>query len=811
MRQNVFAFLTLCICFFASALTAQTINPDLLKKPWTANWITGPGGSINVYTAMQDASLKEYGVFKFRKNLQLEEKPSNFIVHVSADNRYKLFVNGHQVSQGPTRGDLYFWNFETIDLAPHLSVGGNTIAAIVWNDGAHKPEAQISHLTAFILQGNTVREEVLNTDNTWQSVKDNSYTPLNVRVPGYYVAGPGELVDMSKHVRDWDKPGLDASKWGQARAITVGLPKRAAVNSTGWMLVPSTLPPMEMTAQRLGSTRHAMGVKVPAGFPATKTRVTIPENSESVILLDQGFLTNAYPTLIFSGGNGAGISMGYAEGLYVGDKKQIKGGHIPLFPKGNRNEIEGKLFIGKKDSVISDGTAGQVYTPLWWRTYRYLQLTIKTKNQPLTIDDIYGTFTGYPFVQNAKLQTSNPEMGKMLDIGWRTARLCAFETYMDCPYYEQLQYIGDARIQALVSYYNAGDDRLARHGLTLMDHSRIPEGITLSRYPTDLDQQIPTFSLWYIGMLHDYYMYRPDSLFVKDKLHGARQIFSFFERYQTDDGSLENVPYWVFTDWTEGKGWDFGMAPKGSKGESAMLDVQLLWTYQLASQLEQQLGLKDFAKLYSSRAEQLKNTIQKKYWDASRNLYADTEEKNTFSQHVNSLAILAGLVTGEKARSLADKLLSDTTLVPASIYFKFYLHQAFVKAGMGNDYLKWLDKWRENITMGLTTWAEDSEVDIARSDCHAWGSSPNIEFFRTVLGIESDAPGFSKVLIRPHLGDIKDISGEMPHPNGKISVVYKLKKDELQTEITLPENTTGTFVWKDKRVALAAGKNSFRF
>ena len=431
---------------------------------------------------------------------------------------------------------------------------------------------------------------------------------------------------------------------------------------------------------------------------------------------------------------------------------------MPPLPKSNRNEVEGKIFIGKADSVISDGSANQVYTPLWWRTYRYVQLRIYTTDEPVTIEDIYGTFTGYPLANNAKFETSNSEMGKMLDIGWRTARLCAFETYMDCPYYEQLQYIGDARIQAMVSYYNAGDDRLARYGLTLMDHSRIPEGITLSRYPTDLHQQIPTFSLWWVAMLHDYYMYRADSEFVESMLHGTREVMNFFARHQTSDGSLKNVPYWLFTDWTQGKGWNFGMAPIGKNGESAILDLQLLWVYQLASDMENQLGLKDLAALYRSKAEQLKTTIQKKYWDSNKALYADTEDKDVFSQHANSLAILSGVVSNDKAPALANKILSDTSLTSASIYFKYYLHQALVKAGLGNDYVKWLDKWRENISLGLSTWAETSDVSTSRSDCHAWGSSPNIEFYRTILGIDSDAPGFSKIKIKPHLGSIEDIS-----------------------------------------------------
>jgi hypothetical protein len=567
---------------------------------------------------------------------------------------------------------------------------------------------------------------------------------------------------------------------------------------------------MEMSMQRLATTRKAEGVQVPAGFPKEKTKVTIPANTKATILLDQGFLTNAYPTIQFSGGKHAGISMGYTEGLYIGKKEDLKGFRVPLLPKGNRDEIEGKIFIGRADSLVSDGSANQEYTPLSWRTYRYIQLIIETKTEALSIDDLYGTFTGYPFVQNAKLISQNPEMQKMMDIGWRTARLCAFETYMDCPYYEQLQYIGDARIQALVSLYNAGDDRLVRNALTLMDHSRIAEGITLSRYPTDLHQQIPTFSLWWIAMLHDYYMYRPDSQFIKDKLPGTRQVISFFERYQQADGSLKNVPYWVFTDWSQGKGWDFGMAPVGKNGESAVLDMQLLWIYQQAAELETALGIKELGSQYRSRAEKLKTTIQSKYWDSDKSLFANTPEKDNYSQHANALAILSGVVTPEKAKPLAIKMLADTSLAPASIYFKFYLHQALTKAGLGNDYMKWLDKWRENMNLGLTTWAETSDARTSRSDCHAWGSSPNVEFFRTVLGIESDAPGFAKIKIDPHLGAIENIGGQMPHPNGKIGVSYILQQGALTAEINLPEKTSGSFVWKQKTYPLKAGKNSFK-
>lgn len=795
--------LFLALILFTRLSYAQPVKEDILQKLWNAQWITGSGAPIGWRAARWEQSLKEYGVYKFRKSFTLDAKPETFIVHVSGDNRYKLFVNGTEVSQGPARGDLYFWNFETADLAPYLVAGHNVVSALVWNDGRYKPEAQITYLTGFILQGDDPEEAILNTNDSWKVIKDESYQPLPVHVPGYYVAGSGEFVDMNKNVSGWTSPDFDDSGWSKPRLLGPGIPKDAAVDSEGWMLVPSPLPQVEMTRQRLFTTRSAQGVKVPQGFPASKTDVVIPAHSKAAVLLDQGFLTDAYPTLVFSGGHGASITMAYAEALY--NVSQQNGRR--MLSKGNRNEIEGKIFIGKADSLLSNGGPNQSFTTLWWRTYRYLELRVYTQDEPITINDLYGTYTGYPFVPRASLRTSDAGINKILEIGWRTARLCAFETYMDCPYYEQLQYVGDTRVQAMVTMYNTDDDRLVKNALTLIDHSRIPEGITLSRYPTDLDQQIPTFSLWWIGMLHDYFMYRQDSLFVKDRLPGTREVLSFFQHYQQADGSLKDVPYWIYTDWVDHEGWKSGMAPAGKDGESAVLDLQLIWIYEQAAEMEAKYGLMDFSRLYLKKADQLKQTVMKKYWDAGKGLFADTDEKDLYSQHANSLAILSGVVSGDQATTIAKKLLSDTTLAQASIYFKYYLHQALTKAGLGDDYLGWLGKWRENINMGLTTWAESSDVGTARSDCHAWGSSPNIELYRILLGIDSDAPGFARVKVEPHLGTITNISGAMPHPNGMISVSYKIEKGTLNASVDLPKNTTGTFVWKSKNYPLKSGPN----
>ena len=112
--------------------------------------------------------------------------------------------------------------------------------------------------------------------------------------------------------------------------------------------------------------------------------------------------------------------------------------------------------------------------------------------------------------------------------------------------------------------------------------------------------------------------------------------------------------------------------------------------------------------------------------------------------------------------------------------------------------------------LGLTTWAEMSDVSKSRSDCHAWGSSPNIELFRTILGIDSDAPGFRRVKIEPHLGELKQVGGSIPHPAGTLTTHYKMEGSKWTINIELPKKTTGSLMWKGKRYELKGGSNQFQ-
>jgi alpha-L-rhamnosidase len=783
-----------------AAPTAPAINPDLLARRWDARWIVAPG-----------TDPFGFGVYHFRRLLDLAERPQRFVVHVTADNRYQLWVNGTRVVWGPARGDLNHWRFETVDLAPHLRAGRNVLAAVVWNYGELAPEAQVTWRTGFLLQGDTKAEHAANTNETWKAARNPAYSPLpftHAQMRGYYVVGPGERMDGASFPWGWETVGFDDAGWASAAPAVPdgranGSPRSSQDAPNRWLLVPRTIPLMEERPERMAAVRQATGVSVPAGFPTTRTPLTIPPGTRARLLIDQAHLTTAYPVLESSGGAGAAIRIGYAEALYTPATAASRP------DKGNRNEVEGKEFVGNYDLIVADGGRNRRYSPLWWRTYRYIELTVETQAEPLVIEDLYGIYTGYPFQRRSKVDTGSRVVPDILDVGWRTARLCAHESYMDCPYYEQLQYAGDTRIQALVSLYTAGDARLMKNAISHLDDSRTAEGATMSRAPTRQQQYIPPFSLWWIGMVHDYYMYVDDAAFVREMLPGVRAVLQFFAARQKANGSLGPLPWWNYVDWT--LEWRSGVPPREADGSSAPLDLQLLLAYDWAARLEADLGSRAAAKEYATAASTLRAAIRPLYWDEARRLFADTPARRQFSQHANVLAVLAGVSAGDEARSLVTRVLADTSLVQCSYYFRHYVHTAVNMVGEGDRYLGLLGEWESMLSRGLTTFAERYEEpgNPSRSDCHAWSSSPNFEIFRTVLGIDTAAPGFQKVRVCPYLGSLERVSGAIPHPKGEVSVTLERAGSRLRAEVTLPAGVSGEFSWRGVKHTLAPGANAF--
>jgi hypothetical protein len=791
MRKS---FVLLAFVFACCTLFSQSpLRPDPPQRDWHASWITHP-----------TAPLREPVVLHFRHTLQLDAIPHTYIVRVSADNRFILYVNGHRVGDGPARGDLTHWRYEKYDIASYLQTGQNLISATVWNFGIYAPIAQMSDRTAFLLESEAAGNLSISTPTGWQVEVENGRHPLPRIANGFWVymaSGPGEEVDASHYDWAWDQPGASGSSWVPAvspirESIYSTVNKAHSADETGdnpWGLVPDTLPHMEYTPTSAGHSVRCSLTDLLA-FPAAA--VTVPANTHVHLLLDRSTLTTAYPRLTVSGGSGSQIRLTYSEALY--DKNQHK---------GDRNDVDDRVAIGMTDAFLPDGGAHRYFQPLWWRTWRYLDLDIQTGAQPLQLESLTASFTAYPFVERASLHTGDPQLDKIWEISWRTARLDAHETYMDTPYYEQLQYIGDTRIQALISYTVANDDRLARQALAAFSDSRIPEGITRSRYPSSLPQNIPTFSLLWIGMLHDYWMYRPDPAPVREALPGTRDVLNWFDHYQDSDGLLRKLPWWSFIDWVPS-----GTIPTyDAHQESCVTSLQYLGALDNAMALEHSLGDPVYASRYRARAAHVRSGIYSKCWSPTRGLLADTPDLKTFSQQANIMGVLYDAIPKNQQQKVLREMLAiepGTTpngILSSSYYFRFYLARALDHAGMADDYLTSIEPWRQLLALHFSTWPETP--GNTRSDSHAWSAHPIYDLLTLVAGIEPASPGFASVRIAPHLGTLRSITATFPHPEGAIRVQYRSSDAGLDADITLPGKLAGEFVYKGKTWPLKPGPN----
>ena len=754
------------------------------------------------WIAPPNADLNAYGVYHFRRAVEFSSVPQSFLVHVSADNRYRLFVNGQPVSSGPQRSDLMHWRYETVDLAPYLHEGRNVLAALVWNWGPYRPVAQHTHRTGFLLQGHSPREAIVNTDASWKVLSDRAYAPIVIRsndVGGYYAAPPGEEVEGASYPWGWETGAYDDAAWPQALSqegwnaeVTQPRGRHQTGEAGWWQLTPRTLPPMEETPVRFATIRRTTGVQPDEGFLKGSGDLVIPPHTQAALVLDQAHLTNAYAILETSDGAGSTVMLTYAEA-----GKDASG------QKGNRNDIDGKRIVGVRDVFHPDGGAHRRFQTLWFRTYRYVQVDVTTADQALRIHDLHGLFTGYPFEEKAHFDSDLPWLADMWAMDWRGARLCAWETFFDTPYYEQLQYIGDSRVQALMTLYMSGDDRLMRQAITHFDLSRIPEGITASRYPSALGQYIPPFSLLYVAMVHDYWMHRSDTAFVRTLLPGVQGVLAWFEAYVDDLGMLAPLPWWPFVDWA----WSGGRPPGANDGHSAMITLQYVYALQRAAELEDALGLHDAATRYRSLAAERIADTRTHAWVAERGLFRDAPESDAYSQQTNVMAVLVDAVPAAEQRAVMERVLSDTTLTQATYYYSFYLFEALRKAGLADRYIEQLGPWQHMLAMGLTTTPEQPEP--TRSDSHAWAAHPNYGLLATVLGIRPGTPGFRTVQIAPALGPLHRAEGWLPHERGLIKV--KLEREGpkgIRAEIVLPEGLSGTFLWEGRRVALHPGRQT---
>ncbi len=750
------------------------------NRQWTAKWIWADTESASVYSNE---------MVLFRKSFQLSEAIEDLSIHISADSRYQLFLNGVRMGVGPCKGDRHTQYYETYDVTPWLRTGLNMIAVRVlhYAPGGPSHAAGSSAIMrspwgGFLLEAEATCTEtpILETDGSWLCIRDESYRLENESwISGNWMGGV-ERVDGAVRPHGWEQLDYDDSQWQPVRIM------RETWNRWGvlydWPLAPRPIPMMYEELREFIGVKRAEGWPLDQGMARVADSV-IAANSTAWIELDAGELTTGYLQIAMSSGVGSTIRLISSECYErIGpDGKRLK---------GVRDEAsEGQVLLGDSDQYKVAGAGEskgkwEVYEPYWFKTFRFVRLEVETGDVPLVFHRLDYRETGYPLEAKAEFRCSDEYLDSFWPISIRTLQRCMHETYEDCPYYEQLQYTMDTALQMQFTYRLSGDDRLARKAIHDFHSSRLPDGMLQCRYPTVEPQVIPGFALYWVLMIRDHYMYYGDKSLLRQYMPTADGVLEWFRQRLQDDGLVGPFPreYWSYIDWVVE--WRNGVPGAAEKGPITVSSLMYAAALNAAAELHDAIERTSLAAEYRGLARTVHAAVQSLCWSEEEGLYRDGPTVEAYSQHVQVWSILSGLQQGEDGQRLMRRTMARSDLAAASYSMSYFLFRALEEAGAYDLAYPLWDQWRGMVDLHLTTWIENPNG--ARSDCHAWGALPLYEFPSVILGVRPLEPGFGTIGIQPQPGPLQFAEGSCITPHGAVHVKWRIQHDEFILEVEGP-------------------------
>ncbi|MGF1447863.1 MAG: alpha-L-rhamnosidase C-terminal domain-containing protein [Opitutales bacterium] len=764
----------------------------------------------------------------FKLHFEVRSDEPALVLHFTADQRCELTLDGRRFAAGPEAAGIENYSFSTFRIED-LNTGEHTLEVFVWWLGGNSPLARETLAPGFVLAAEGAWAERCNTGIAAWTVCELPGLALEIERNFPPAFGIGKCLRFDARAFPW----TDAQRDWHTPA-TVATPNTGTVfgvTRPRWRLRPARLPEMLYRPVRPGKVVAVSDTFVRANgwdeplhaFSEEEAQhEAIPEIQEFwdnplehdlqiepgqrlSVLVDLDDYYCGYPEVLTSGGRDAEIALDWSEGLIEAVDGMTKGRE---HQKGNRDVFIGKVFRGLNDTFICDGGEHRQMRPQWWRAGRYLLIRVRAHSEPLTLHRIQILETHYPYeFSDTFTCDQDPWIQPIRKIARRGLEMCSHETYMDCPFYEQLMYVFDTRLEVLTTYASTRDERLPRRAIEVFDTSRRRHaGAACSRFPSREDQLIPMFCLAWTWMLGDHLLWRDDPDWLRQFIPGARTTHDWFERFENADGLLENLPGWPYGDWVAG--WKRGVPASAIDGISAIMNLLYVYSLRHLAWLETHLGDPARTAVWQAKADRLAAVVQQRYYDADRGLFADDDTRESWSQQAQIWAVLGGVVVGEAAGELLDRTLADASLWPASFFFRSLLFDALVQTDRGGQIIDQLGAWRAMVETGARTGFEHQEP--TRSDCHAWSSHPLLHLPASIAGIRPAEPGFKSVNVRPQPGTLKQLSCALPHPRGDIHAEMQFASDTVKATIELPEGIPGTFHWRGQSTPLQPGHNDVR-
>ncbi len=829
---------------------------DVSKKArlhWHGKWIWADYGTprrgVNVDQPREyrEFSQDELNIFiLIRHRFVVKGGLQHATINITADSRYKLFINGKYVGRGINRCESYYWYYNTFGLTQSLQEGENLVAIHARYYGLDfayytRPGGRGRNKNNSGKGGNLFDVELAYKDGTTdhfgsgevskviRNAGERSNVPLKNDSLGFI-----EEFDSRQVPRDWNELRFDDTTW--KKPVILDYPIKTLLLDENHPLREEFMYPSAILG--IGENRdvnldlddedrqsadfcvqHMLeGPRDPlASFDIVNVEALLGNEGICEIIPKSGSETKVLSIFL----RFAKEMVGYPQLLVEGPA----GTTIDIIPTEKmRDQLPHLSFMDQKRGSRLILRGGKQFFEQWdWEGYCFMLLKVRHLTGSLKIQRVGTNVTHMQLSRQGRFECSDAGLTRLWEACAHTLRCCAIDGYLDCPSREQRSYVGDAYPEALISYACFGEPRLTKKLIYDCAFGQRKDGITYSFHPGDYEIQthiIPDYCLYWIQLTADYYQYYGDEDALGDLYpHFLRAMDWFWAYLDPATGLLMDLPYWSFIDWS---------FPHDKPGTWAILNTQFMDVLSFLVSLADKFSDTKNARRFRDKVNQLRPQIDKIFWDEQQGCYRDFAYQGALhgiSYMTNAYLVLKGVTTDQQriqkvirrvfefpGVAANDKAQIDDyytkqqshhsfgedlkdRVVVAQPFFMHHVNQFFAKMCRYDLMAKYLRKWVPMLDIGPTqtiweTWSN------AGSECHAWAATPAYDLSTHVLGVKPASPGFANIEISPHYMDLTWAKGSFPTCRGDVAVEWTLSaNNEAKFRIVLPRSVeNGKFI-----------------
>jgi alpha-L-rhamnosidase len=695
-----------------------------------------------------DSSTTSVAVL-FRKVVTIKEKTQSVKVWLTADTKYFLYINGKLVARGPvdigrdySGGGTGKWFYDYRDLTPYFKEGINVISAEVFQ------RWPIAFTVSRGRPGFLFEAQITDVKGFKKTIStDKSWRAI----PAAQFANL-KSYDLTQEPSGWKLSGFDDAKWALSREVP----------DVWEPLIPSEIPPL---------LEAEYPVKYTEGIP--KNRIFSKDGKFKV-----GFdrVLSAYPILTVHGGAGATLKI-QSHRTY---SYKLRGGREVLeFP-----------FM---DEIAASYT-----------------VDIKDVTEPLKIENAGAVFTSQPVEYRGEFSCSDEKLNRIWNVSRWTVQINLQSHHLDSPnHQEPISDPGDYLIESMVNYY-----AFALPWLTRQDVRKFGWVLKNENY----HNFHTSYSIAWVQMLMDYYDYTGDIALVIEMAPYVHELLDTYESWRGKNGLITQAPNYMFMDWITLDGFNCHHPP--AVIGQGYLTALYYHGLEMATRIALLTGDVARSEKYKKIQRETLLAFNRELWVPSQRLYRDgkpfqslvkpgtwmpaDKDIESYSPHVNLLAVLYDLAPKENQSAIVEKVLSVKPL-NTQPWFMHWVFQSIDHAGLFNKYgTAQMSRW--NVVSETQSFREMwSSGDFS----HGWCSTPLVQMSQRILGVEPKSPGFKKIIIRPHVCDLTWAKGKVPTPQGFVEVSWKRQQQRILIEVTIPDKTEAELILPEMSKILPAGHYCF--